>query len=127
MIGGVLFAWPLAVHPQQPDRMRRVRVLMGNSETDQEAQERLRRPRWEVVANPPTTRWPKPSSGCTIPRSFVDATHGPWRHLEAVEYATLERIDWFYHRRLLEPIGNVPPAEFEASYHQSTVQLPMSV
>jgi putative transposase len=52
---------------------------------------------------------------------------GPWRHLEAVEYATLEWVDWFNHRRLLEPIGNVPPAEFEASYHQSTGQLPLAV
>jgi transposase InsO family protein len=51
---------------------------------------------------------------------------GPWRHLDAVEYATLEWVDWFNHRRLLEPIGNVPPAEFEASYHQSTGQLPMA-
>ena len=41
---------------------------------------------------------------------------GPWRHLEAVEYATLEWVDWFNHRRLLEPIGNVPPAELEMSY-----------
>jgi transposase InsO family protein len=41
---------------------------------------------------------------------------GPWRHLEAVEYATLEWVDWFNHRRLLEPIGNVPPAEREMSY-----------
>jgi transposase InsO family protein len=51
---------------------------------------------------------------------------GPWRHLEAVEYATLEWIDWFNHRRLLEPIGNVPPAELESSYYQSTSQLPMA-
>jgi len=51
---------------------------------------------------------------------------GPWRHLEAVEYATLEWVDWFNHRRLLEPIGNVPPAELEASYYQSTSQLPMA-
>ena len=51
---------------------------------------------------------------------------GPWRHLEAVEYATLEWVDWFNHRRLLEPIGNVPPAELEASYHQSTGQLPIA-
>ena len=34
---------------------------------------------------------------------------GLWRHLETVEYATLEWVDWFNHRRLLEPIGNVPP------------------
>ncbi|MFC7091853.1 IS3 family transposase, partial [Halomonas salifodinae] len=43
---------------------------------------------------------------------------GPWRHLEAVEFATLEWVDWFNHRRLLEPIGNVPPAEREALYYQ---------
>ena len=42
---------------------------------------------------------------------------GPWRSFEAVEYATLEWVDWFNHRRLLEPIGNVPPAEAEARYH----------
>ena len=51
---------------------------------------------------------------------------GPWRHLEAVEYATLEWVDWFNHRRLLEPIGNVPPAELEAKYYLSTSQLPMA-
>jgi transposase InsO family protein len=51
---------------------------------------------------------------------------GPWRHLEAVEYATLEWVDWFNHRRLLEPIGNVPPAELEASYYHSTGQLLMA-
>ena len=50
----------------------------------------------------------------------------PWRHLEAVEYATLEWVDWFNHRRLLEPIGNVPPAELEASYYRSTGQMPMA-
>jgi hypothetical protein len=42
---------------------------------------------------------------------------GPWRHAEAVEFATLEWVDWFNHRRLLEPIGNIPPAEAEARYH----------
>jgi transposase InsO family protein len=41
---------------------------------------------------------------------------GPWRNLEQVEFATLEWIDWFNHRRLFGPIGNVPPAEFEAMY-----------
>jgi putative transposase len=39
---------------------------------------------------------------------------GPWRNLQAVEMATLEWVDWFNHRRLLAPIGNVPPAEAEA-------------
>ena len=41
---------------------------------------------------------------------------GPWRNLDEVEYATLEWVDWFNHRRLLEPIGNIPPAELEAYY-----------
>jgi len=41
---------------------------------------------------------------------------GPWRHLEAVEFATLDWVDWFNHRRLLEPIGYVPPAEYEARF-----------
>jgi putative transposase len=43
---------------------------------------------------------------------------GPWRHLEAVEFATLEWVDWFNHRRLLEPIGDLPPAEYEARYYE---------
>ena len=51
---------------------------------------------------------------------------GPWRNLDEVEYATLEWVDWFNNRRLLEPIGNVPPAEYEAKYHQSAGQLPMA-
>jgi hypothetical protein len=42
---------------------------------------------------------------------------GPWRHLEAVEFATLTWVDWFNTRRLLEPIGYVPPAEYEAQYY----------
>jgi len=42
---------------------------------------------------------------------------GPWRSVEAVEFATLEWVDWFNHRRLLEPIGNIPPAEAEARYY----------
>lgn len=42
---------------------------------------------------------------------------GPWRGLEPVEFATLEWVDWFNNRRLLEPIGNIPPAEAEARYY----------
>ena len=41
---------------------------------------------------------------------------GPWKGIDDVEYATLEWLDWFTHRRLLEPHGNVPPAELEAAY-----------
>jgi transposase InsO family protein len=44
---------------------------------------------------------------------------GPWRHRESVELATLEYVDWFNTKRLLEPIGNIPPAEFEEEYHRS--------
>ena len=49
----------------------------------------------------------------------------PWKDLDQVEYATLEYVDWFNHRRLLEPIGHIPPAEKEANYHrqQKRVQL----
>lgn len=44
--------------------------------------------------------------------------HGPWRGLDDVEYAVLEWVDWFNHRRLLEPLGHVPPAEHEAAYYR---------
>jgi putative transposase len=43
---------------------------------------------------------------------------GPWKGIDDVEYATLEWVDWFNHRRLLEPIGYVPPAEFEAAFQR---------
>ena len=43
---------------------------------------------------------------------------GPWRHLEGVEFATLDWVDWFNHRRLLEPIRYVPPAEYEQRYYE---------
>jgi transposase InsO family protein len=43
---------------------------------------------------------------------------GPGRYLEAVELATLARVDWFNTRRLLEPIGYVPPTEYEARYYE---------
>ena len=42
---------------------------------------------------------------------------GPWRSFEAVEYATLEWVDWFNNSRILEPIGNIPPAEAEANFY----------
>jgi transposase InsO family protein len=43
---------------------------------------------------------------------------GPWRTIEDVEFATLEWVAWFNTRRLLEPIGYVPPAEYEAECHE---------
>jgi putative transposase len=42
---------------------------------------------------------------------------GPWRNLEMVEFATLAWVDWFNNRRLLEPIGNIPPSELEEKYY----------
>ena len=51
-------------------------------------------------------------------KTEVNRPRGPWRGLEPVEYATLEWVDWFNHRRLLEVIGNRPPAEAEAAYHR---------
>jgi putative transposase len=41
---------------------------------------------------------------------------GPWRGIEDVEFATLEWVAWYNHQRLLEPLGYVPPAEFEQAY-----------
>jgi transposase InsO family protein len=51
-------------------------------------------------------------------KTEVIQRRGPWRHLEAVEFATLAWVDWFNTRRLLEPIGYVPPAEYEARYDE---------
>lgn len=43
---------------------------------------------------------------------------GPWRSLEDVELATLTYVDWFNQRRILEPIGDIPPAEYETNYYR---------
>jgi putative transposase len=48
---------------------------------------------------------------------------GPWRGFETVELATLEWVDWFNNRRLLAPIGNIPPAEAEARYYAQSEEL----
>jgi transposase InsO family protein len=48
---------------------------------------------------------------------------GPWRRLETVEFATLEWVDWFNTRRLLEPLGYVPPAEYEARYYEEQAKV----
>ena len=50
----------------------------------------------------------------------------PWRSFEAVEFATLEWVDWFNTRRLLEPIGNIPPAEAEATYYAELEATPIA-
>lgn len=51
---------------------------------------------------------------------------GPWRSFEAVEYATLECVDWFNNRRLLESIGNIPPARAEQNFYAALDAEPMS-
>jgi putative transposase len=51
-------------------------------------------------------------------KTDVICRRGPWRSLDTVEFATLEWVDWFNTRRLLEPIGYVPPAEYEARYYE---------
>jgi putative transposase len=52
---------------------------------------------------------------------------GPWRNLQAIEMATLEWVDWFNNRRLLGPIGNIPPAEAEAAYYEQLAGSTMGV
>jgi len=51
---------------------------------------------------------------------------GPWRSFEAVKYATLEWVDWFDNRRLLEPIGNVPPTEAEVNFYAALERADMA-
>jgi putative transposase len=51
-------------------------------------------------------------------KTEVIRRQGPWKNLDGVEYATLEWVDWFNHRRILEPIGDIPPAEYEANHHR---------
>jgi hypothetical protein len=97
--------------------------------------------------NPPNTyplstpsAWLKPSVG-SIGDSYDNALaetinglykaevihrRGPWRSFEAVEFATLEWVDWFNNRRLLEPIGNIPPAEAELRYYAMLEQSAMA-
>lgn len=52
-------------------------------------------------------------------KTEVIRRRGPWRNIDAVEYATLEWVDWFNRRRLLGPLGYVPPSEFEEAYLRS--------
>jgi len=51
---------------------------------------------------------------------------GPWKSFDAVEYATLKWVDWFNNRRILGPIGNMPPAEAEANYYANLDKRPMA-
>jgi putative transposase len=59
-------------------------------------------------------------------KTEVIRRRGPWRRLEAVELATLEWVDWFNNRRLLEPIGNMPPAEAEERYYAQLQEMALA-
>jgi len=54
-------------------------------------------------------------------KTEVIRKQGPWRHLEAVEFATLVWVDWFNNQRLLEPLGYIPPREFEEAWYSNQV------
>ncbi len=56
----------------------------------------------------------------------MNRRRGRWRTLKTVEFATLEWVDWFNHRRLLVPIGNSPPAEAEARFYAQTEDVAMA-
>ncbi len=58
-------------------------------------------------------------------KTEVIRQRGPWRNLEQVEFATLEWVDWFNNKRLLGPIGDIPPAEFERQHYDSQEALTM--
>ncbi len=62
-----------------------------------------------------TTPWLKPSTA--FYKAEVIHRKSSWRKIDDVEMATLKWVDWFNNRRLLEPIGNIPPAEAEELYH----------
>jgi transposase InsO family protein len=59
-------------------------------------------------------------------KTEVIRRRGPWRTVEDVEYATLEWVDWFNHRWLLEPIGNVPSVELEMAYYRQLEESAMA-
>ena len=59
------------------------------------------------------------------PAATPCSRRGPWRSFEAVEFATLEWGDWFNHNRLLEAIGDIPPAEADNRYYAIVDERPM--
>jgi putative transposase len=75
--------------------------------------------RWVHAATPTTTPWRNRSSGSTRASSPTTQRQGPWRTVEDVELATLGGVHWWNTSRLLEPTGNVPPAEFEANWRHA--------
>src|SRR3954447_13234089 len=78
---------------------------------------------WRALVECDISRWKRVIGdrlrSQTDGRQATEVIHrrGPWRTFGAVEFAPLEWVDWFNNRRLLEPIGNIPPAEAEAAYY----------
>ncbi len=75
------------------------------------------------------------SRGDSYDNALAESFHGlykaelirheePWQGLDDVEFATLGYVHWFNHRRLHGELGMVPPAEFEARYHERATALP---
>lgn len=62
--------------------------------------------------------WPSPSSG--LYKAEAIRPRGPWQGLEAVEFATLQWVHRFHYRRILDPIGNRPPAEADAAHYRQS-------
>ncbi len=58
-------------------------------------------------------------------KTEVIRRRGPWRNLEHVEFATLEWVDWFNNKRLLKPIGDIPPREFEQHHYDQREARPL--
>ena len=59
-------------------------------------------------------------------KTEVIRRRGPCKNIEAIEYATLEWVDWFNNRRLLEPTGDVLPAEYETMYYRQLEESAMA-
>ncbi len=57
-------------------------------------------------------------------KAEVNHLSDPWKSFDAVEFATLRWINWYNHRRILEPIGNIPPAEAEELYYAALDKIP---
>lgn len=82
-------------------------------------------PNMSAFATP--SAWSRPvSSPPSAASATLTTTLSPRRSCEAVEFATLTWVDWFNNRRLLEPIGNIPPAEAEERYYAMIEELVMA-
>jgi putative transposase len=72
---------------------------------------RVPSPRSDHAATPTTTPWPSQSTPSTKPELIT--IQSPWRNIDDVELATLGWVHWWNNRRLLGPIGNISPVEYE--------------